>query len=105
MTTLLCPHRAENELIKLERPLRQIRAAFKAISKMNEESFYQYPYSGGYAIAEVWRWSANVPEQGFTLRLIDQQEANRNTVYRDVTIYFHDSGKVEVERIEVNPFH
>ena len=103
MTTLLCPHRAENELIKLERPLREIRAALKAIAMMNEGSFYQWVYSS--PLAEVWRWCASVKGQGFTLRIIDQQEAKRNTVYQDVTIYFYDSGAVEVKRIEVNPFH
>ena len=105
MPTLLCPHRAENELIKLERPLREIRAALKAIAKMNDGAIYQYPYSD--TLAEVWRWCAavDVTEQGFTLRIIDQQEAKRNTVYQDVTLYFYDSGAVEVKRIEVNPFH
>ena len=102
--------KAQNELIKLERPLREIRAALKAIAKMNEGSFYQWAYSSALAspLAEVWRWCWESPGSklnGFTLRIIDQQEAKRNTVYQDVTIYFHDSGAVEVKRIEINPFH
>ena len=79
MKALLCPHRAENKLIKQQRPLREIRAVRKAIDMMNKG-----PHTWGYSsnndwlgnglLVEVWSWKALFTNKiNFSLRIVDNE--------------------------------
>ena len=88
----LCAIRVEKELIRQERSTRYIRAARKAIKMMNEGN-HRWGYNpGGTMLCEVWRW--NSVQSGFTVRLVDTKQADRNTVYDDIAIQFYDSGEI-----------
>ena len=88
----LCAIRVEKELIRQERSTRYIRAARKAIKMMNEGN-HRWGYNpGSTMLCEVWRW--NSVQSGFTVRLVDTKQADRNTVYDDIAIQFYDSGEI-----------